>query len=139
MSDKDKQIQRFIELSKGSAFPHRNELLRGIRAGEYLLERFSNSQVAADELSGIYKIKAKSAGRNNSIHAKRLVDDTLLFVEELEKVPNDKVNFWSFSIDETSQYKAFEGVDSQKILGCILTVDKRKVSESEWNKLWGEE
>lgn len=139
MTDKDQHIQKFIELCESSSFPHQEELLKGIYTGEYLLESVSNSQVSAEDLFGTYKIKAQIASRNKSIHANRLVADTILFVEELEKVPNDKVNFWSFSINETSQYKAFEAVYSQKILGCILTVDKRKVSESDWNKLWGKE
>ncbi|MDQ3130167.1 MAG: hypothetical protein M3Q99_05330 [Acidobacteriota bacterium] len=138
MSEKDEQIQKFIELCENSSFPHDEELLRGINMGEYLLEGFSNSQVPAKELAGTYKIKAIIAGRNNANHARRLVSDTLSFVDELEKVPNDKVNFWRFSINELSQYTAFEGVDSRKILGCIMTVDKRKVSESEWEKLWNE-
>jgi hypothetical protein len=138
MIEKNEQIQKFIELCGNSSFPHREELLRGINTREYLFESVSNSQVSAKELAGIYKIKAQIAGRNNSDHARRLVGDTLKFVVELEKVPNDNVNFWHFSINESSQYTAFEGIDSQKILGCILTVDKRKVSESEWEKLWNE-
>lgn len=136
MIKQDEQIQKFIELCENSSFPHREELLRGIKAGEYLLENLSNSQVPAKELSGTYRIKAEIAGKNNSFHARRLVNDTLQFVGELENVPDDKVNFWHFAINESSSYVAFEGVSSQRILGCILTVDRRKVSESEWEKLW---
>lgn len=136
MVGKGEQIQKFIKLCESSSFPHREELLRGIEVGEYLLESFSNSQVPAKELSGTYKIKAEIAGRNNSFHARRLADDTLQLVSELENAPDDKVNFWHFSVNEASHYVCFEGANSNKILGCILTVDKRKVSESEWEKLW---
>lgn len=136
--ENDEQIQRFFELCKNSSFPHREELLIGINNDEYSLESFSNSQVPAKELSGTYKIKAQIAARNNSGHAHRLVADTLMFVGELEKVSDDKINFWHFSIDKSSGFTAFEGVNSQKILGCILTVDKTKVSEIEWGKLWNE-
>ncbi len=80
----------------------------------------------------------KIAARNNSNHARRLVADTLNFIDELEKVPNDKVSSWNFSTNESSDFTLFEGINSQKILGCILTVDKRKVSESDWEKLWSE-
>ena len=138
MREKDEQIQKFIELCESSSFPHREELLKGIDSSRYVFENFSNSQVSANELAGIYKIKAKIAGRNKNIHANRLVQDTLKFVDELEKVLNDKVNFRHFSIDEASGYTVFESVNSQKILGCILTVNKRKVSESDWEKLWNE-
>ena len=138
MAENNEQIQKFIELCENSSFPHQVELLRGIDSGEYLFKSFSNSQVPAEELSRIYKIKVKSAERHNGKHAQRLVSDTLKFIDELEKVPNDRINFWHFSIDEPSGYTVFQGVNSQKILGCILTVDKRKVSEEEWEKLWTE-
>lgn len=136
--EKDEQLQKFFELCANSSFPHQEELLKGISQSRYTLERFSNSEVSAEELAGNYKIKVKSAARHNSEHAHRLVRDTLKFVNDLEKVPNDKVNFWHFSVDESSGYTVFEGVNSQKILGCILTVDRRKVSESEWEKLWND-
>ncbi len=136
--EKDEQLQRFYKLCENSSFPHQEELLSGIKNGNFSFESFSDSQVSAEELAGTYKIKAQIAGRNNSNHARRLVNDTLLFVSELEKVPNDKVNFWHFGIDEVAGFTVFEGVNSQKILGCILNVDKRKVSESEWEKLWNE-
>jgi hypothetical protein len=139
MVENNEQIQKFIKLCENSSFPHKVELLRGIESGEYLFENFSNSQVPAEELVGIYKIKVKSAARHDSNHSRRLVADTLNFIDELEKVPEDKVNFWHFSIDEPSGFTVFEGVNSQKILGCILTVDKRKVSESEWEELWNEQ
>lgn len=131
-------IHKFIELCENSSFPHQVELLRGIENGEYIFERFSDSQVSAKELAKIYKIKVKSAEGHTSIHAQRLVSDTLKFIDELEKVPNDEVNFWHFSIDVSSGFTIFQGVNCQKILGCILTVDKRKVSESAWEKLWRE-
>ena len=136
--ERDGQLQKFFELCENSSFVHREELLKGINEGKYLYESSSNSQVSAEELTGIYKIRVKIATRRNSNHARRLVSDTLMFIDELEKVPNDKVNFWYFSIDKASGYMIFEGINSQKILGCILTVDKRKVSGNEWEKLWNE-
>jgi hypothetical protein len=136
--ERDKQVQRFFKLCENSFFPHKKDLINGINEGKFFFKSFSDSQVHAKELAEIYKIKAMSAGRHQSIHANRLVKDTLSFVSELEKVPNDKVNFWHFSIDEATGYTIFEGVNSQKVLGCILTVDKRKVSEDEWEKLWNE-
>lgn len=136
--EKDEQLQRFYELCASSSFPHKEELLKGIKSGDCSLKSSSNSQVLAEELARNYKIKLESAKRHNSRHAQRLVSDTLKFIDELEKNPNDKVNFWHFSLGEPSGFTVFEGINSQKILGCILTVDKRKVSESEWEKLWNE-
>ena len=42
------------------------------------------------------------------------------------------------AFDERSSFAVFEGVESGKALGCIYGVDKRKVTESEWDVLWGE-
>lgn len=138
MLEKYEQVQKFIDLCEYSSFPYREELLRGIKAGEYLLESYSVSQIPTGDLADTYKIKAQIAGINNSFHAQRLVRDTLILVEELKKVPDEKVNFWSFSIDRSSQFTAFEGVSSRKVLGCLFTVAKTKVSELEWKKLWNE-
>jgi hypothetical protein len=136
--EKDEQIQKFFELCESSSFSHREELLRGVNAGEYLFESYSNSEVPTQQLLGTYSFRANHLAEKQGKHAQTLRNDTLKFVEELEKFPNDKVKFWHFSINESSQYTVFENVNSQKILGCIRNVDKRKVSESEWEKLWNE-
>ena len=137
--DKDGRIQRFFELCKSSSFPHREELLRGIETDEYSLKKYSSSEVPSKQMLDIYKVRERLLGRKRSKHAQRLRNEVLMYINELEQAPNDKVNFWLFSINDSSQYIVFEGVNSQKVLGCLLIVSKTKVSESEWKKLWGKE
>jgi hypothetical protein len=137
--EKDEQIKRFFELCENLVFPHREELLRGIETGEYLLKNHSNLKVPSSELLDIYGRRAKHLMKYKSNHAQRLRGEVLIFLDNLEKLSNEKVKFWSFSKDEASSYDIFEGVNSQKILGCFLTVSKEKVAESEWEKLWSEE
>jgi hypothetical protein len=134
--EKDEQLQKFLKLCENSSFPHREEIFKGINEGKYLLESKSDSKVPSEQMLDIYQTRAKIVAEKKGLHAERLKNDILSFVEELKEVLNDRVNFWRFSIDESSHYVCFEGVNSKKILGCILAVDKRKVSEDEWGKLW---
>jgi hypothetical protein len=124
--ENNERLQRFFEICENSPFPHREELLSGIKNGEYFLESKSNSEVPAEQLLGIYEVRAEIIGEKKGFQVERLKNDILSFVEELKKVSNEKVTLWHFSIDEASQFFCFEGISSQKILGCLLTVDKRK-------------
>lgn len=138
MSEKDGQLQKFFELCENSSFSHQEELLSGIKSINYSLEDKSNSEVPSEQMLDTYQVRAKILAERKGFHAERLKNDTLRFVEELKKAPTDKVNFWRFRINDSSHYICFEGVNSQKILGCILAVNKRKISEDEWGKLWNE-
>jgi hypothetical protein len=139
MMKKDERIQRFFELCNSSSFPHREELLRGIKAGKYSFTSNSTSEVPSEQMLDIYKVRVDILSEKKSLHAQRLKNDVWMFVNELEKTPNEKVKFWKFSVDESSSYVVFEGSNSQRILGCLLVVDRRKVSEADWQKLWSEE
>ncbi|MGI8542874.1 MAG: hypothetical protein ACR2MD_05270 [Aridibacter sp.] len=136
MLERDEKIKSFLELCENSSFSHREELIRGIEADEYLFESYSNSEAPSKQLLNIYTVRAKIVAEKNGNHAKRLKDDILKFTSELKKTPDEKVKSWHFSINESSSYLAFEGINSKKILGCFLIIDKRKVSESEWKNLW---
>ena len=138
MAERAEDVQRFLRLCENSAFPHREELLNGINSGEYRLESYSHSEVPSESLLETYLVKAKVVAGHVGEHARRLASDTAAFIEELTKVSREKVNFWHFSVNESSGYTLFEGEDCGRILGCIFTVDRRKVSESDWEKLWSE-
>jgi hypothetical protein len=119
--------------------------VNGIESKEYVLSKYYNSTVSATQLLNIYSARARSLERRISaneikgVHPERLLEDTEQFVEELAAVPDEKVNFWAFSIDGSSSYTVFVGVNKSRILGCLLTVDKGKVSENEWDELWGKD
>ena len=138
-NEKNEQVRRFLQLCEDSSFPHREDVLKGVRSGEYSFEGCSSSPVPSEQLIGTYGIKAKSAARYNSTHARRLVSDTLDFLDELKGLDGEQINFWHFCVSESSQYLLFEGVKSERILGCIFTVARTKVSEDEWERLWDSE
>ena len=102
-----------------------------------VLENESGNETQAQGLLEVYQYRANGlAQREKGCHAKRLVKDTLAFCENLAKSPNDKVGFWHLKIDDVWGYTVFEGVESNKVLGCILTADRRFVTEEEWNEIW---
>lgn len=136
--EKDEQLQKFFELCKNSSFPHREELLKGIKAGEYLLDSHSDSEISSIQMLDIYRGREEHLSKFKGNHAKRLKQEVSFFVNELEQAIDEEIRSWCFLINESSHYVCFEGINSQKILGCMLTVGKRKVSESEWEKLWNE-
>lgn len=123
--ERNDQIERFLALCETSSFPNRDELVRGIGTGEYRLKRLSASDIPSKQLLGVYGVRARMLGdriMSNELkgtHAERLLRDTRFLVEALGKIPGEHINFWRFSIDEASEYLAFEGINCERVLGCI--------------------
>ncbi|HMS41256.1 MAG TPA: hypothetical protein PKE69_13585 [Pyrinomonadaceae bacterium] len=137
MNEKDEQLQKLMKLVEKSSFNHLEEITQGLKIQTITLESKSNNEVPALSLLDIYKHRANGlAQRHKSFHSQRLVKDMLAFCENLAKFPDEKISFWRLRIDESWSYTIFEGIESNRILGCILTADKRFVSEEEWEKIW---
>ena len=136
MIQKDKYIKRFKHLCRNSDFAHRDEILDGLENGTYQLQTSNNSGVPSEQLLGIYKVREKHLAKYQSSHGRRIKDEVAAFCNELEKVPNENVILWRVLKDDISDFAIFS--NSEKILGCILGIDKRKVSENGWRKIWDE-
>ena len=138
----DERIQKFRTLCEKSSFPHKQDLVEGIESGKYGLHQRFGFSVPSKQMLNIYSARASSLERRistneiNGIHPERLLRDVESLVTELTGLSDEKIDCWTWSIDESSSYTAFEGINSKRILGCILTVDKRAVSENEWKELW---
>ena len=141
--EKNEQLKKFISLCETSSFPHREELLKGVGTGDYSFEDYSASEIPAGQLLGVYERRMdilRKIIRSSELvgtHAERLLGDTENFVRELENVSDESVNFWRFSVDEKSEYIVFEGVNAERVLGCLLTVDRMNVYDDEWVAIWG--
>ena len=137
----DERVQEFLRLCENSSFLHKEDLVRGITSGDYELSNYWSSDVPAAQLLNIYRARARYLQKRitsrevEGVHPERLLKDTENFVNELASASDDKVRCWTFSIDGSSSYTVFEGVNASRIFGCLLTVDKRSVSESEWDEL----
>ncbi len=138
MVEHSEQLQKFFDLCENSSFPYQEELLEGVRSGKYSLKNYSESGVSVESILDTYKTKSRIVGGHAGEHARRLANDMHLFIEKLRKVSADTINFWHFSVNESTNYTLFEAKNREQILGCILTIDRRKVSAAEWDKLWSE-
>lgn len=135
---KEDEIQKFLEVCESSSFPYREELLDGIRSKKVIFVSFTDTEFSSKHFHDIYFVRAKILARDKSNHAQRIRTEVLIFLENLELLPDEKIKGWGFSKDETSNFAVFEGINSRSILGCILATDKTKVSEEEWQNLWYE-
>jgi hypothetical protein len=137
MDETDEQFEHLLNLIENSLFNHREEIIEGLKTEKLVLEISSSNEIPSQGLLDIYQHRAnRLAQREKGIHAERLVKDTLVFCENLAKLPNEKVRFWHLKIDDIWGYTVFEGIQIKKILGCILTADKRFVTEEEWAEIW---
>ncbi len=137
MNERDEQLKYFLNLVENSLFNYREKIIEGLKSGKLILEDKLKNEVFSQSLLEIYQHRANGlAQREKGIHSERLVKDTLAFCENLAKFPDDRVSFWRLRIDNVWSYTVFEGTESKKILGCILTADRRFVSEEEWNEIW---
>lgn len=109
------------------------------------METRSTSEVPSKQLLGIYDLRERhlrnrmASGEISGPHAKRLLSDTENFVLELTNAPEETVVLWAALADDATEFAVFEAVNDKRVLGCLLTVSKTKVSENEWNVLWGKE
>jgi hypothetical protein len=84
----------------------------------------------------IYRYRAVHLSRYQTAHARSLREDVLALCDELAKTPEEPVQVWRFSMAPYYNFAVFEGVNSQRILGCNSTADRRLMSEQEWEELW---
>lgn len=137
MSENDSKMQEFLELCARSEFPNRDDVLRGLASGEYSLEDYHEGKVPAFRLLNIYKTRAGRLAQYSNEHAQKLRKDSLSLVAELKGLDHDFVNSWSVAINEFTSYFLFFAIGSDKIIGCLRVIDRRKVSEEKWNEIWG--
>jgi hypothetical protein len=86
----------------------------------------------------VYTTRAERLAQYSSEHARRLREDSLSFVRELESLDGDFVNSWYVAINESTRYILFVAIRSKKIVGCLRVVDRPKVSDQEWQNIWGD-
>ena len=96
VSSDEKLIKIFLQLCEHSVFSHREELLRGITAGEYSLISRSKSEVAAIQLLEIYSFRADRLVEKRSRHAQTLRQYTLNLISELKNNQMTKCVFGDF-------------------------------------------
>ena len=135
MRNESERAERFKEICTKSVFTYREKVLNELGNSEYTLNSRNKSAVPAKDVLNIYNGRAQRLSKYTGTHAIRLRNEVVALCRELEKYPNDLIEVLSFSDGETSDYVLF--CNSHRILGCLLTVDRRKVTDKHWEELWG--
>lgn len=134
----DYDLNIFMILCERSSFPNKAEVLEISTQNAFSVRCSTGSKVPAESMLTIYRRRREHLGKMlNSDHAARLFSEVSAFVIELENNIEDKIRLWHLPVDERSSYAIFESIKAGKILGCIYGIDRRELSEFEWNELWG--
>ena len=90
------------------------------------------------ELLQTYRRRANHLNQFATPHAVRLREDVLAFCAALEETPPDcPISCCSLDLDDGRSIVLFERADTNALLGVLRTVDRRMVSDEDWDALWG--
>lgn len=120
-------LQEFIERYREQSFPHSEVLFSALDKREAKLHTEESDPIPCDAVLRVYKRRAEHL-RSLGAEGKDLLADVTALCEELEKVPDELVQGWTFEMAPHCLFYVFEGVDSTRILGCSLGIDKRLVN-----------
>jgi hypothetical protein len=129
----------FLDRHERSQFRHRDELLAAILSGECVLTERPRPELSSLPCSyflHIYQIRARHLEPYTTPHARSIWEDVLDLCEELEKTPDEPVQFWSFAMAPHVVFNVSEGAETLRVLGCIKAVDRRLIAPEAWEALW---
>ncbi len=84
-----------------------------------------------------YRRRAEHLGRFSTPHAEQLRADVLAFCTALEALPPEcPIVCCSIDLNDGRSLVLFERADTNGLLGILRTVDRRMVTDQEWDDLW---
>ncbi len=90
------------------------------------------------ELLRTYRLRAEHLGRFSTPHAEQLRTDIVAFCAALEALPPEcPIECCSLDLNDGRSLVLFERADTHGLLGILRTVDRRMVTDEEWDSLWG--
>lgn len=119
-------LRKFIQKYREQSFPHCEALFLALDKGEANLHGEESDPIPCAVVLGNYKRRAEHL-RTLGSEGEALLADVAALCEELEKVPDELVQGWIFEMPPNYLFYVFEGVNSKRILGCSLGIDKRVV------------
>lgn len=132
------ELNDFITRHGRATFRHSAELFAAIRSGACVLDHAANGtqSLPCSHLVHIYRRRADHLRQFSSPHAACVTADVLALLAELERSPEEPCGLWGFSLSPHFKFSIFEGLTSQRILGCIRGVDDRLIDGPIRKKLW---
>jgi len=88
------------------------------------------------ELLRIYGVRAQLLCRFEAPHPSTLRKEMETLCRNLRKYVGSTAHLWSFAGPDGENVVVFEEVVGQALLGCLLSYDKTRMSESRWEELW---
>lgn len=108
-----------------------------IREGRFRSTTSPPSRSSPEALK-LYRRRATHLGRYSTPHAEQLRAGTLALCTALERLPPDcPIAECSLDLEDGRSIVLFERADTNALLGFLSLVDRRMVSEREWEILWG--
>lgn len=120
--------------------PHANEIVSGLADGSITVDRSSlaGAGCSCAELHDTYTFRSRPR-QAPSEHSTRLRHDTLRLVDGLARHKEKRCYTLGFSKEPNISYALFVLSDFAEVLGCYMSYDRRKTSDEEWERIWGEE
>ena len=134
------KIDVFIRKHGQKQFPHAEELLPAIRnhaCSLYHAPGIFERGVPISELLETYRRRAEHLKQFTTNHARVLQQDTDHLCDRLQHTDDSRCRIWIFNFPNGRVITVFEGHPSGEILGALKIVDKREISENEWEEIWG--
>ena len=93
--------------------------------------------VPCRELLGIYTRRERHLAGFRSPHAKAVLADVSQLCKGLRAAVDGECWVWDFELPDGISVAFFEEKMTGQLLGTVRTVDRTRVSETQWRELWG--
>ena len=116
-------LQQFIQRYREQKFPHNEALFLALDKGKAKRHTEESDPMPCAVVLKIYKRRAEHL-RSLGSEGEALLADVTALCEQLEEVPDELIQGWIFEMPPHHLFYVFEGINSQRILGCSFGMDK---------------
>ncbi len=133
--------QAFLDRHDSATFRNSDELFAAIASRSCSLETSPDGSIkhpTTEHLKAIYDRRRRHLEEllPGSPHVRALLDDIVDLCDGLRRCPDTTVSFWSFKLSGGRAISVFEGAESNQIVGCFASYDRRDLSDAEWRQIW---
>ena len=134
-------IQAFLNRHDSATFRNSDELFAAIASGSCSLETSPDGSLkhpTTAHLTAIYDRRRRHLEelQPRSPHVGTLLVDVVDLCDGLRRCSDRTIAFWSFKLSGGRTISVFEGAESNQIVGCFASYDRRDLSDAEWQQIW---
>jgi hypothetical protein len=127
----------FLENYKNQMFPHSTELIKDIQSNVSKVISCSQNFINNKNLITTFETRHKIVSENKTEHAQSILNDINVFIKNLSKDIGGTSQLWIFFKEPFYNYSVFVNTTTNTVIGCIKSVDKRKLTKEEVIAFWG--